>query len=307
MSYYLFYGNSIDNLKYIIKNDILNKKNIHYFDLALNEFSNFEKLLFQNSFFEEKKYIMVENLYLFLNKNKDNFENIYNILKYTNENEVYFFENEIDYENERLKKILLYIQIEKIEYIDFNYIKMFIKNKLDNYEIKISEDLIDYILNKTKDDLHLIANELDKLIINSINSKKITKKDIDNLVKQQMDENIYDLLTLIKNNNKEESIILLNKLLTNNISPILIIDKLCLSYIDLYKVKKLVDKKYDIDYISKFLKYSFNKTYHLYKEQANFTYSYLKEKIEKLTDYDFLIKSSTFNVKDYLEIFIMER
>lgn len=305
MSYYLYYGNSIDNIRFKLKNDIIEEVEKYYFDLNNESFYDFEKILFQNSFFEPKKHIIIENFYQFINKSKDNFDKIIKLLKVDIDHEVYFYEEDISFDNERIKKVLLYVETVKLNEVDFDYIKNFILTSLEKENIKINEELIEYIYKKTKDNLFLIKNELEKLIINSLDTKVIKKQDIDLLINEQMDENIYDLLQLIKSDEKEKAVVLLNKLLFNNLSPILIIDKLCLTYIDLYKVKKLIEKGKDIDYMSKFLNYSFNKTYYLTKEANNFSFNYLKEKIQILTDYDFLAKTSSFNAKEYLEIFIL--
>ena len=87
----------------------------------------------------------------------------------------------------------------------------YIKKKCAGYKIK--SDAIDYLCEVTCNDINRIDNELEKLLAYTMDTKEITKKDIDLIVIKKIDTNIFDLIDAIISKNKSKSLTIYNEMI----------------------------------------------------------------------------------------------
>lgn len=192
-------------------------------------------------------------------------------------------------------------QAQKLE-VEVN-IKDLIKEELKEY--KYDYDFISTLLYYTNHDIDLTLSEIRKLKILKMDEKEVTKEDVVQTVRRNIDDSdqmFFSLIDNIINKNIKRSLEIYQDLKSANIEETKIIATLASQLRLMYQVKCLenyTDK--DIAYLTKSKPYPIKKA----KERA---YSYSKEKIAKLLsdlfDLDYTIKTSSINKSLALEMFI---
>ena len=173
----------------------------------------------------------------------------------------------------------------------------------DNYKIDI--DTINFLIDRVGTDLELIYNEVEKLKIYKIDEKIITKKDIEDLVSENINIDIFKFVDDIINKNKKESLKTYKELLKINKEPISIVALLASKFRLMYQATRLSKKGYTEENISEILnmhKYPV----HLaiisgYKYNPEILLKYLNE----LADLDIGMKTGTKDKELALELFIL--
>ena len=258
---YLLYGTEkflIDKeVKNIISKNKVDEINISKYDLELNSLNEILDDANTVSLFSNNKLIIVENAYIFSrvqNKKIENLEMLENYLKNSSDTIIIFINN-----NEKLdsvKKIVKLIK-EKGVIKEFNPLKNInntVKNMFDDY--KISDSYIKLLIDRVGNSLELIYQEVEKLKIYKINDKIITNKDIEDVVVENINVDIFKFVDDIINKNKKEAIKTYKELLKLNEEPIKIIALLASKFRLMYQANKLAKKGYTEESISEILKSS---------------------------------------------------
>lgn len=257
-----------------------NKENIITYDLEENTLTQVLEDLNTISLFGQKivivnnidKITTPEDLIKYLEHESDN------ILILTNNKEL---DN-----RKKLTKILK----EKTTYKElFKYdVTNYIKENLENYTMSYLD--INMLINYCNNDISRIGNELEKLKIYKTNDKKITKEDIEKLVKKSYDSTIFNLIDSINNHDKEKMYQIYQELLLEKETDDKIIYTLANHYRLLYQIMLKIKKYKDDEIIKeyKFHPYRFSKL----KEQTNLISEKEVLKILKnLGDIDIKIKT----------------
>ncbi len=180
-----------------------------------------------------------------------------------------------------LKKVNL---IEEIADID-----TLIKKRFEDY--KISNILIEKLKNRCGNDHERIFNEIEKLKLYKIDTKEILEEDIDKVVMENLDDNIFHFIDNILSGNKEYAFKQYNNFLLHGEQIVHMIILLSNKIRLIYQVKELASDGYNTLDISKKLKV------HEYpvKLALNKGYQYSDKKLldllEELSNIDLAIKS----------------
>jgi len=170
----------------------------------------------------------------------------------------------------------------------------FIKEK----NIKISQESINLIVERSRGDRGNLNNELQKLEALALKRKKITQEDIFNLTKLSEDYGIFDLVDnyLAKNNVKVSKILNENNFVNDD--SILILRTLLSRSKRLLKLKNIQKQKDNIDeVISSYKPSIFWKEKDLVKQQIkNWSEKEIKEKIYQISNLEILTKKNTFSI-----------
>ena len=307
---YLLYGTEkflIDKeVKDIMTKHNIEEINISKYDLEINSLNEILDDANTVSLFSNNKLIIVENAYLFSrtqNKKIDNVEILENYLKNSSETIIIFINN-----NEKIdsvKKIVKLIK-EKGVIKEFNPLKNIsstVKSMFDDYNI--SDSSINLLIDRVGNNLELIYQEVEKLKIYKIDDKIITNKDIEDIVVENINIDIFKFVDDIINKNKKDAIKTYKELLKLNEEPIKIIALLASKFRLMYQVNKLAKKGYTEENISQILgvhKYPV----HLailsgYKYNSEILLKYLND----LADLDIGIKTGEKDKELALELFIL--
>ena len=170
----------------------------------------------------------------------------------------------------------------------------FIKEK----NIKISQESINLIVERSRGDRGNLNNELQKLEALALKRKKITQEDIFNLTKLSEDYGIFDLVDnyLAKNNVKVSKILNENNFVNDD--SILILRTLLSRSKRLLKLKNIQKQKDNIDeVISSYKPSIFWKEKDLVKQQIkNWSEKEIKEKIYQISNLEILTKKNTSSI-----------
>lgn len=313
MYFYLLYGleNYLINEKIdeIIKKEKVDKDDIVNFNLDEDTISS---LLIEAStvnMFSSKKLIICDNSNFLTSDSKASEEEINELNKYISnpfsDVSIVFIvrEEKLD----QRKKITKAIQ--KVS-------KVYDCNKIDNYKLNsylndyirekgysISSSSIDLIIDKVGYELSNIIKELDKLFIYKDNDKKITKEDIEEVITNNIDNNIFNLTNSIMNKEKNKIMKIYKDLILIGEDPIKLIVTLSNQFRLLLQVKLMRQSGYSESEIVSTLK---EHPYRI-KLAMNNTYSIseLKNYLYKLSELDYDIVTGKIDKNVGLELFLL--
>ena len=304
---YLIYGNN-DGIKEYIINEYFVKEfkgEISKYDETeiLNNKDEFISNLLNRSLFDDKKIIIISR------STEKLFDTINNILE-KNPSGVKII---IKTQNlEKKSKIRILFEKEKKlicipVYEDNSHtLTSIIYNFLRENQIKLSQEIINILIERSKGDRINLMNELSKIKSLSFSKKKIEVSDIEKLSNLAENYSVFELSDnyLAKNSKKVSNI--LNE---NNYSSedcILIIRTILNKSKRLLKIKKEIDNNKDIDQVlSSYKPPIFWKEKDIVKKQAkSWTTKDVKKIIYKINDLETIVKKNTSNSVNFISDFV---
>lgn len=183
----------------------------------------------------------------------------------------------------------------------------FIKNELKDYTLE--SGVIKLLVEYCKNDITKIENECKKLKTFNYETKKISKQDIEELVKEKLgdeQELTFSFSRSLAEKNKKEALRKYKELLDYQIEPIAIVGLLASQIRIIYQVKVLSDKNLTAIEIARILQeksdYRIKKT----KELINYyTQKELLNLMQTLADMDLKIKTGDTDPNLLIELFIL--
>lgn len=312
---YLIYGNE----NYLIKkklDEIITKNNIEKDNIIrynLDEVNVSEAIIEAStvSMFQTSKLIICEECKFLTGENKKEINhNIDMLLEYINHpfSDVYLvFIVEKEKLDDRkkivkeLKKLSKVVECKKIENYNLNsYLENYIKDK----GYIITSKNINLIISIAGLDLANLINEIDKLLIYKDTDKNISEDDIKNLICVNIEDNIFALTNAIMNNQKEKIIKIYKDLISMGEDEIKLIATLANQFRLLLQVKLMKNNGYSDNEMISTLKE------HPYRiklaKNSLFDEDKLKDKILKLSELDYKIKSGNIDKNLGLELFLLD-
>lgn len=235
------------NEEYIMR-DIKNKF-ISAFDDDMSTFifnkDKFDDIEVKNtilthSFFSTKKLIIFDKVNLSENKNVNRF------IEYMNEN----IDNNVILilESNEIKTKTLLNYVKQVGY--YTEVKTESDEVLEKYIIKkvkdskkqIRESTVIYILEKCGSDLFNLSNEMNKLINFVGEKEEIEKKDVDEILIDTLENRIYNMIDFMNKNDKKNVLRLYADLVALNVKTGNIIGLIKNNYVQLAKVRELIDE-----------------------------------------------------------------
>ena len=180
-----------------------------------------------------------------------------------------------------------------------NYISNYFKT--NNYEISQSD--VKLIIDKVKYDLANIISECDKLMMYKDENKKITTKDIEDVVIDNIEDNIFSLTNAIIDKDIKRVINIYNDLLLMGEEPIKLIVMIANQFRLILQVKLMVKNGYkERDMASEIGEHPYRVKL---ASNARFTIKELITYIKKLQKLDYDIKSGNIDKNFGLEFFLL--
>ena len=116
------------------------------------------------------------------------------------------------------KKISKYFKIEKFDKLSQNDFEKLVRDDLKTNSVNISKDALDLLLSRLDNDVEKYKNELNKLLTYGT---KLDYQDIDYLINQPIENDIFKLTNAINQNDLAASLKVYRDLLTNNKNDVL--------------------------------------------------------------------------------------
>lgn len=179
-----------------------------------------------------------------------------------------------------------------------------IKNDLENAGYQIENEALDLLINKTKGNYSLIINQLNKLKLYSLNTKKIDQKSVIELVPQSLEDNVFDLMTEILNKNIYKAEELYNQFLLQKIDPILLVAIIISQLRLLIQVKILSEKGLTEGTIAKNLKMNPYRVKYAYRQARTLNRQQLQIMYGDIVNLDYQIKSGQGDKELLFDLFI---
>ena len=277
---YLLYGDNDGHKEEIISN-ILQKlqfKKFTYFEKdILNDKENFFNLLFSKSFFESEKIILVKDV------SDKMFDVINDIKRKSLEGVILILETNVLEKKSKIRNLfekekdLICVPFYPDEVRNLNYIA---QNFLKNKNLKISQESINLIIERSNGSRNHLKKELEKIYNYALNKKEIGFSEILKLTNLGKNYNISELveMCLVKNHNKLSKIINENNF--SNDDTILIIRTFLLKAKRLLKLSKNLEKEKSLEtVISNYKPPIFWKDKEIVKQQLKL---WKKESLKKL-------------------------
>lgn len=176
---------------------------------------------------------------------------------------------------------------------------------LDSYikkEVKIDPLALELLKEYCHNNYFRIKNELAKL--KELNLSKITKKDIENNVERNLEDNVFELINAIKSHRKKEIFQVYEDLKKNRVEDLQLLALLASHLRLLYKVKLLVLAGYKEEYIKDQLKIHPYRAKLFKEESYNYTKEELNDFITGLAKLDIDIKSGRLEASLGMKIFL---
>lgn len=200
-----------------------------------------------------------------------------------------------------IKKLSKVFECTKIENYNLNN---FISNYIKEKGYIISNKDVNLIIERAGLNLANLINEVDKLLIYKDDEKNITSIDIENLICKNIEDNIFALTNAIMENKKEKIINIYQDLTIMGEDPIKLISTLANQFRLLLQVNLMKRNSYSDNEMISIL------GEHPYRIKlakcSNFNEKLLKEKIIKLAELDFKIKSGALDKNLGLELFLLD-
>ena len=297
---------SLENEKNnIIKKEKFEDGEISEYDLEETLLENALEDLDTYSFLSSKKIIIIKNIESI---KYDDFKNdMDHLLKYIdnpNKDNLLIIEahklNNTTKISKELKKKCKYISVEVNS-------KAFIKNLLNGYSI--DQKTINLIDEYCLSDITKIKQECDKLMNYKLDDKKITTKDVEELVVKKLGDSrdlTFAFSRSLALKDKKDALKKYRELLSYNIEPLNIIGLLASQIRIIYQVKILEDRHMSDKEIAAMLEeksdYRITKTRELTKFYSE---EELLDLMKKLSDIDYNIKTTDTDPNTLIELFIV--
>ena len=201
------------------------------------------------------------------------------------------------------KKISKYFKIEKFDKLSQNDFEKLVRDDLKKNNVNISKDALDLLLSRLDNDVEKYKNELNKLLTYGT---ELDYQDIDYLINQPIENDIFKLTNAINQNDLAASLKVYRDLLTNNKNDVLsIIGLLASQYRSMAQVKLLSQLGYNNAQIAAKLNVSAGSVYYKLRDSLNLSAKELMNKLNQLAILDESIKSGLTEPVSGLELFII--
>ena len=201
------------------------------------------------------------------------------------------------------KKISKYFKIEKFDKLSQNDFEKLVRDDLKNNSVNISKDALDLLLSRLDNDVEKYKNELNKLLTYGT---ELDYQDIDYLINQPIENDIFKLTNAINQNDLAASLKVYRDVLANNKNDVLsIIGLLASQYRSMSQVKLLSQLGYNNAQIAAKLNVSAGSVYYKLRDSLNLSAKELMNKLNQLAILDESIKSGLTEPVSGLELFII--
>lgn len=186
-----------------------------------------------------------------------------------------------------------------------NEANSYIKEVVKEQGYRFTEGAFQLFTERTDGKITSMMHELDKLFLFHLDSKQITKDSIRQLVPKSLEQNVFELNTLVLNNQVNASVEAYHDLLVQKEEPIKIVALLIAQFRLLLQVKILQKQGYPQGDIAKVLKVHPYRVKLALQNIRRYDQKLLSEALNYLIDADFKMKTGQIDQELQVELFIM--
>ncbi len=308
---YILYGTEQLLIEKFIDKLIKDKKieNVVRYDLEESTIDNVIEDASYLDLFGNEKVIIVNNSLFLTSALSIETEELEKYVLNQNEKSIIFFVVNNDKLDER-KKIVKFLK-DKTEVKEFNKVigydlEKYIKNSFEEDNYKINNDGIKKIISLLGGNFKLVDNEISKLKLFKIDDKIINVSDIELVITQVLEDDIFKLVEAVISNNKERIFNIYKDLIELGEEPIKIVVMLANQFRLFYQVKVLLEDGLNKSEIASQLSVHPYRVQLAMEKASKYQESKLLKILESLADIDMEIKSGVSDKNKALEVFFLE-
>lgn len=292
----------IERYKKIHKNGL----NLVRLNLENNNFEDFKQEMATVSMFREKKLIILEDAFsnpIFVenflkNKEKLFIEEDENII-------IFFQEGEVNSKNPLFLFLKKTGKCQEFELLNGEKLKNWVRKEFESYQKEIAPDVLNTLIFFVGNDLWRLSQEIKKLSAYQ-REKRIGKKDIELLVKPEIETDIFKTIDEIAAKRKKIALQLIHQHLEKGDSPLYLLSMINFQFRNLLVIKDLLEKRkpyYELQKITNLHPFVIKKSYNLAQK---FSFEELKKIYQKIFQVDLDIKTGRINSEIALDLLIAE-
>ena len=290
-----------DKLKEAIIGD--DNMNYHYYegkDISIGEVIDQAETL---PFFAQRRLIVLENSG-FLKSGGEQLAEYFSAPAQT----TYFLlvETEVDKRSKLYKTITAKGCAVEFAVQDENTLKRWILGMVKKEDKKISENSLNYLLEKTGTDMENIRKETEKLFCYCMNKEVITEKDIEEICTKRIGNHIFDMVSAIADKKQKQALELYYELLAQKEPPMRILFLIARQFNMLLQVKELRGKGYQNKAIGEKVGLPGFIAGKYVAQAARFQTEELRDAVEACVEAEEAIKTGRINDNMSVEILIIK-
>jgi len=280
--------------------------NLKFFDFQKDSFEDFNNQFRTRSMFKEKKLFILKNAFLNI-KFKENFKKIGK--DFSNSKDIVLF-----YEKKGFKKGSFLNFLNKIskseEFVHLEPRKLdsWIRKEAEGLGAGIEREARVLLIEFLGNNLWQLSNGIQKLANYKWNPKKteITKKDVEFLIPQKIELEIFKTIDFVAKKQKAKALILLKNHLEKGDSPLYLLSMLDFQFRNLLMIKEVLESGKDLGTATKKLglhPYTVKKSLYLCQK---FNFEELKKILEKIFQTDLRIKTGKIDAGMALDLLVAQ-
>nr|WP_242590563.1 DNA polymerase III subunit delta [Enterococcus sp. MSG2901] len=265
-------------------------------------------------FFGEQRLVFVENPYFLTGEKvnngiEQNTDLLVDYLKAPLESTVLVFFAPYEKLDERkkvtkqLKKTAITIDVKQLNEKE---VRQYLTNTLNNSEIEMDRYAIDLFLRLTDLDLSKLMRELQKLMLFAQDQKKITTKEVEQLVPKTLEHNLFDMTQYVLTGNTEQALRLYEDLVLQGEETIKINAILLAQLRLLLQTKFLIKIGYQQANIAETLKVHPYRVKLAMQEVRRFDEGLLVRLFDQLVELDYQIKTGQIDKELSFQLFVLQ-
>ena len=309
-NFYILYGSDTSKLEYET-NKILEKLKITdpiKYDLLTTPIEDVIEDAATIGMFQKEKALILENsLFLCANKTIPNLEKLSYYLEHYNKNSYLIFlcpQDTIDTRKKITKQLSKY-EIKNVSTKKVENLEQYVLEILNQDGFQMED--IPFFLSRVGSNFSNIENELEKLKMYTLQTKKITNNDVEKVTTKVIEDEIFTLTDAIILKDTKKALELLNEFLNLSYDEIQILSLLASQFHFLFQVKRLQNKNKSEATIAKILEVNPYRVKYTTKKLYQYTEEDILKEIKMLAKADHDIKLGLMDKNLALKLLIMHK
>lgn len=276
--------------------------NLIYFEAGKSNFEEFKDSFNQVSMFDEKKLVVLSNVFSDKDFKEKLIDNLGFFLK-AKDIIVLHEETKILEKDKLLKSLKSKAKVQEFSLLDGSKLKNWLKQEFTKLKTDISSEAIEKIIGFVGNDLWQMSNEIKKLV-SFKNGKRISLEDVELMVRPKIESDIFKTIDAVALKNRKLALLLIHNHLEKGDNPVYLLSMINFQFRNLLIIKDLIEKQrpyYTIAKTTKLHPFVVKKSY----EQAlRFSFSELKKIYQQLFEVDLAVKTGKINPEAALDLFL---
>lgn len=216
---------------------------------------------------------------------------------------IFVFLKHVDYSNEKISKFRKYASLIDIRLKNISF-EDYIHQVLQKNDYMIEDSAVALLVSYTTS-LAMLKTALDQLMCYKASEKKINDKDIKAIVPIPLDDNVYDLVDAVLNNDKKRMFQSFKDLKLQSIQASYLVSLLINKFQELYNVSILTKANVSQAEIANIFNVSSGRAYYMVKNAKANNVTKIKKNLELLNKLDLDIKTGVIEQNLGLELYFL--